>query len=55
MSEAAIRRLVGHRNAQSLEPYLHLSDRFVEAEFEKAQAVLQPARWLSLPQEGGNP
>ena len=55
MSEPAIRRLVGHRNAQSLEPYVHLSDRFVETEFEKAQAVLQPARWLSLPQGGNNP
>jgi len=54
MSEPAIRKLVGHRNAQSLEPYLHLSDRFVEAEFEKAQTVLHSSKWLSLPQEGGN-
>jgi site-specific recombinase XerD len=52
MSEPAIRKLVGHRNAHSLDPYLHLSDRFVEAEFEKAQPVLDPAGFLSL-QEGG--
>ncbi|BCL79623.1 phage integrase [Ktedonobacteria bacterium brp13] len=39
MSEPAIRKLVGHRNANSLEPYLHLSDHFVAAEFEKAQSV----------------
>ena len=54
MSEPAIRQLVGHRNAQSLEPYVHLSDRFVESEFAKAQAVLQPAHWLPLPQEGAH-
>jgi integrase/recombinase XerD len=50
MSEPAIRKLVGHRNAQSLEPYLHLSDRFVETEFEKAQPALLTQRWRSLPQ-----
>jgi hypothetical protein len=54
MSEPAIRALVGHRNAHSLEPYVHLSDRFVESEFAKAQAVLQPAHWLSFPQEGAH-
>jgi site-specific recombinase XerD len=53
MSEPAIRKLVGHRNAHSLEPYLHLSDRFVEVEFERTQAVLSPKLWLQLPQEGG--
>jgi len=53
MSEPAIRKLVGHRNAKSLEPYLHLSDRFVETEFEKAQGVFHPRQWLQLPQEGG--
>jgi site-specific recombinase XerD len=52
MSEPAIRKLVGHRNAHSLDPYLHLSDRFVEAEFAKAQLVLNPAGWLSS-LEGG--
>ena len=54
LSEPAIRQLVGHRHAQSLEPYVHLSDRFVESEFAKAQAVLQPAHWLALPQEGAH-
>ncbi len=53
MSEPAIRKLVGHRNANSLEPYLHLTDRFVEAEFEKAQAVLSSVNWFQLPQKGG--
>jgi hypothetical protein len=53
MSEPAIRKLVGHRNAHSLEPYLHLSNRFVEVEFEKAQAALSPRRWLELPPQGG--
>lgn len=53
MSEPAIRKLVGHRNAHSLEPYLHLSDHFVEAEFAKAQAVLQPSHWLASSQQGG--
>jgi site-specific recombinase XerD len=55
MSEPAIRKLVGHRNARSLEPYLHLSDRFVEAEFTKAQNVLHPERWLRPVDEGGLP
>ena len=50
MSEPAIRKLVGHRNAQSLEPYLHLSDRFVETEFEKAHPALLTQHWRSLPQ-----
>jgi site-specific recombinase XerD len=54
MSEPAIRRLVGHKNATSLEPYLHLSDRFVEREFEKAQIVLHSSRWLSLSLEGSH-
>jgi len=53
MSEPAIRKLVGHRNARSLEPYLHLSDRFVEGEFERTQAALGHREWLPLPQSGG--
>lgn len=53
MSEPAIRKLVGHRNARSLEPYLHLSDRFVEAEFTKTQRVLHPNAWLSSLEKGG--
>src|SRR5712692_1437744 len=52
MSEPAIRKLVRHRNAHSLDPYLHLSDRFVEAEFEKAQEILSPQKWLHSWQEG---
>jgi integrase/recombinase XerC len=52
MSEPAIRKLVGHRNAHSLEPYLHLSDRFVEAEFEKAQDILSSQHWLQSLQGG---
>jgi integrase/recombinase XerD len=48
MSEPAIRKLVGHRNAQSLEPYLHLPDRFVEAQFEQAQKALNPLARLPL-------
>ena len=54
MSEPAIRKLVGHKNANSLEPYLHLSDRFVEAEFEKAQDVWSPQQWLSPSPTGGH-
>jgi site-specific recombinase XerD len=53
MSEPAIRKLVGHRNAHSLEPYLHLSDHFVEVEFERTQTVLSPKIWLPLPTSGG--
>jgi len=40
MPEPAIRNMVGHRSPDSLTPYLHLSDEFVEKEFEKAQAAL---------------
>jgi integrase/recombinase XerD len=50
MSEAAIRQLVGHRHAQSLEPYLHLSDRFVAVEFSKAQELFSENRWAQLSQ-----
>jgi len=53
MSEPAIRKLVGHSNAHSLDPYLHLSDAFVEAEFEQAQAILNPKQWLALAPAGG--
>lgn len=53
MSEPAIRQLVGHRNAHSLEPYLHLTDRFVEAEFTKAQMALDASKGLSLSLNGG--
>jgi site-specific recombinase XerD len=53
MSEPAIRKLVGHRNAHSLEPYLHLSDRFVEVEFQKAERAFVPHHLPQLLQEGG--
>jgi len=46
MSEPAIRSMVGHRSPDSLTPYLHLSDDFVEKEFEQAQAVLSLSSWL---------
>jgi len=54
MSESAIRKLVGHRHADSLLPYLHLSDTYVATEFEKAQAVFSPTTLLQLPPPGGN-
>lgn len=40
MPEPAIRQLVGHRHPNSLLPYLHLCDTFVETEFEQAQLSL---------------
>jgi len=43
MPEPAIRDLVGHRSPNSLTPYLHLCNEFVEAEFEQAQAALDLA------------
>ena len=55
MSEAAIRRLVGHRNAHSLTPYLHLADAFVAAEFEKAQTVFSAPLYLQATLGGGEP
>jgi len=48
MSEPAIRKLVGHKHANSLAPYLHLGDAFVETEFNKAQAVFSPTNHLNL-------
>jgi len=53
MSEPAIRKLVGHRTAHALEPYLHLSDRFVEVEFRKAHAVFNFPALPDSSQEGG--
>jgi len=53
MSEPAIRDLVGHRNPNSLMPYLHLCDQFVEAEFERAQGALGLTEWLETVQPGG--
>ncbi len=53
MPEPAIRDMVGHRNPDSLTPYLHLCDQFVEAEFERAQAALNLAPWFDVGQPGG--
>lgn len=53
MPEPAIREMVGHRSPDSLSPYLHLCDEFVEREFELAQAALNPSIWLDLPLLGG--
>jgi site-specific recombinase XerD len=53
MSEPAIRDLVGHRSPDSLTPYLHLCDPFVEAEFARAQAALNLLPWFDVAQPGG--
>jgi hypothetical protein len=55
MLESAIRDMVGHRSPDSLSPYLHLCDTFVETEFERAQAALTPSAWLDAPLPGGAP
>ena len=55
MPEPAIRKLVGHRRPDSLLPYLHLSDDFVETEFERAQAGLDAPQHQLLPAPGGVP
>jgi site-specific recombinase XerD len=55
MSEPAIRDIVGHRSPDSLSPYLHLCDEFVETEFEQAQTALDPSAWLDVPLPGGEP
>jgi integrase len=53
MPEPAIRKLVGHRHPDSLLPYLHLGDDFVEAEFERVQARLNSVERLKLLAPGG--
>jgi site-specific recombinase XerD len=45
MPEPAIRQFVGHRRAESLLPYLHLSDDFVAEEFAQAQTGLEYINW----------
>jgi site-specific recombinase XerD len=47
MPEPAVRQFVGHRSPDSLLPYLHLADDFVEREFASAQAGLNLAWWMS--------
>lgn len=55
MAEPAIRQFVGHHRPESLLPYLHLADSYVETEFTRAQGALDPASFLSLASEGGHP
>lgn len=55
MPEPALRQMVGHRSPNSLIPYLHLCDEFVEHEFAQAQAGLDPAAWLETDLSGGSP
>lgn len=53
MAEPAIRDLVGHHSPESLTPYLHLCDLFVEAEFERAQIALNVLPGVDGVQSGG--
>ena len=52
MAEPAVRKFVGHRSPDSLAPYLHLCDEFVDTEFEQAQAALDPSAWLDFALSG---
>ena len=53
MPEPAIRQMVGHRRPESLLPYLHLSDEFVEIEFQQAQKGFDLSTWLGDAHQGG--
>ena len=53
MAEPAVREFVGHHSPDSLVPYLHLCDEFVDTEFEQAQAALHPSHWLDSSLAGG--
>jgi integrase/recombinase XerD len=53
MAEPAVREFVGHHSPDSLAPYLHLCDEFVDTEFEQAQAGLNPSHWLDFSPPGG--
>ena len=55
MPEPAIRRLVGHQRPESLMPYLHLSDEFVELEFKRAQKGFDLSSWFGETQQGDEP
>jgi site-specific recombinase XerD len=46
MIESALRTMVGHHHPDSLLPYLHLTDRFVETEFGRAEQALDSSAWL---------
>jgi site-specific recombinase XerD len=47
MAEATVRALVGHKRPESLQPYTHLHDTFVEAEFRRSEAALTTERWIT--------
>lgn len=53
MAEPAVREFVGHHSPDSLAPYLHLCDEFIDTEFAQAQAGLNLSHWLNLPPPGG--
>ena len=55
MAEPAVRKLVGHKRPESLLPYLHLADGYVEVEFRRAQAGLDPQGLLEAMETGGMP
>jgi integrase/recombinase XerD len=42
MPDAVVRDLIGHNDPRSLEPYLHLGDKFVQREFERAEQRFDP-------------
>lgn len=53
MQEAALRAMVGHENPDSLQPYVHLCDTFVESEFDRAQGAFSLDHWLPISGSGG--
>jgi site-specific recombinase XerD len=53
MPEPVVRKFVGHRHPDSLIPYLHLGDDYVETEFENAQTTESSTNWLQIALPGG--
>ncbi|MCB0114234.1 MAG: tyrosine-type recombinase/integrase [Caldilineaceae bacterium] len=53
MPEPAIRQMVGHQRSESLLPYLHLSDEFVESGFKQAQNGFDLSNWFGDIRLGG--
>jgi integrase len=53
MAEPALRAFVGHRRPESLLPYLHLADRYVEDEFRRAEGAFEPVWLRELTVRGG--
>jgi site-specific recombinase XerD len=49
MPEPAVRKLVGHKRPESLLPYVHLTDRFTEREFQRAAPALDHWRIAADP------